>query len=155
MQANELFNEMDAFEREVRGIFPKFEFAYSSTFGSNDIYESGKFEFGICQSSLQETSYVSNLGNEFIHYTTLERFFNIIHEGAIRLYDINHKNDSREFEFLPSKHGLDLDEEQIKHFKRSSHIFSMCKYTEGEGDNIDMWEKYGDNGGGIGIVFEI
>lgn len=155
MDEKELSKQMAAFENEVKGIFPKFEFAYSSAFSVNDIYKEGIFEFAIRQSSLQETDYVSNLGNEFIHYTSLERFFNILNEGAIRLYDINHKNDPKEFEFLLNKHDVELDKDQIEHFKRSSHIFSMCKYNEEDGDNFDMWRNYGLGGDGIGIVFEI
>lgn len=143
------------FNKKVLEIFPKFEFSNSGWSTVNDTNASGTYEYRLNQRSLSDTVYLNSLGKEFIHYTSVSNLCNILNEDSIRMYNLIHKNDPREFDYLIKKYKLQIDEEEINLFKRSFHLFSMCKYDEVEKDNFNMWRNYGKDGHGIGIVFEL
>lgn len=151
---NDWQEKSNEFNKKILDIFPNFEFSNSRCSTVNDTNAFGTYEYRFNQKSLSETEYIKSLGNEFIHYTSVSNLCSILNEDSIRMYNLIHKNDPREFDYLIKKYRLQIDEEEINLFKRSFHLFSMCKYDELEKDNFNMWRNYGKDGHGIGIVFE-
>jgi hypothetical protein len=143
------------FNERVLDIFPNFEFSNSGCFSVNGRNATGTYEYRLNQTSLSNTLYSKSLGKNFIHYTSVSNLCNILNEDSIRLYNLNNKNDPREFDYLIKKHGLEISEDEVNLFKRSFHLFSMCKYEDKEKDCFNMWRNYGKDGKGVGIVFEL
>jgi len=157
MTEKEIERLSESFQREVEEIFPNAPFGMSSYIGgdSEDSYGGYHHEFSINQKVFDGTSYQINGKKEFIHYTSVESFFSILNSGQIKLSDLNNLNDPREFDYLLNQYNIKIDKRQIEIFKRSLYLFSMCEYDSQKKDDFDMWRLYGNNGNGIGIVFEL
>lgn len=143
------------FNSRILEIFPNFEFSNYKFFSANRNNANGTYEYRLNQRSLSDTLYSKSLGKEFIHYTSVSNLCNILNEDSIRMYNLKKKNDPKEFDYFFKKHKLQISEEEVNIFKRSFHLFSMCKYDENEKDNFNMWRNYGKDGNGVGIVFEL
>jgi len=157
MTENEIIKLGDSFQAEVEEIVPHAKFAFGSYWSgsSEDSFGGYKQELVLKQDALNGTAYQIDGIREYIHYTTTNALFSILNEGEIRLSDLNHLNDPKEFDFLVNHCSIKMENEQIELFKRSLFVFSMCEYNDSEKDDFNMWRLYGNNGNGIGIVFEL
>jgi hypothetical protein len=155
MTEKEIKTLLSSFEKEIKNILPGNKFGHSSFWGgeSDDSFGNLNFEFAIKQDVLENTVYQIQGEKQFIHYTSFQNLFHIINSEKIRLSDLNQLNDPKEFDFLIEKWNLELSNKEIELFKRSLFVFSMCNYTED--DDFNLWRLYGDNGKGVGIVFEL
>lgn len=90
---------------------------------------------------------------EVIHYTNIQSFCNIINSQTVRMFDCNNLNDDKEIETGLKKLGFQYNEEWLNDLKLFHFIFSASEYNDVE--DFNMWRLYGDNGYGVGLVFEI
>ncbi len=111
--------------------------------------------FKSSQNAFEGTAYHSKIHKQYIHYTSKKSLLNILNEGAVRCYSANTMNDPNEIYSIISQLDLKIDQDFVERIRRSLFIFSMCRYDEDYQDDKYMWGKYGDNGEGVGIVFEI
>jgi hypothetical protein len=88
---------------------------------------------------------------EFVHFTKLEFLFSILNYRSIRLYNLHSSADSTEYEYGAKL--LEMEDYDINYRKSYLFTFSFCSQTEIE--NNKMWEIYGSEYKGVGIVFEI
>jgi hypothetical protein len=139
---------------ELTKLYPRFKRWTSGVSSINDQVTQGHVEFGLLQDSFYDTDYNPETQSQFIHYTSIQSFFNILHTGDLRLHDLNSMNDPFEFDYPIKKMNILLNQEEVNHFKKSLFITSFCAYDEGK-DDFDMWRLYGKNGEGVGIVFEL
>lgn len=101
---------------------------------------------------------------KLIHYTTLSAFEGIFGNGEFWFSDISQVNDKKErvlyIETKISEIMVSADDEKKKiledlrqkirqYTKKSHYIFCLSSNY----DDASQWERYGDNGKGIGIVF--
>jgi len=96
-------------------------------------------------------------GKELVHFTKLDSAEAIIKSGVLRLYNLNHLDDPREFLFAG---GLfELTESQLIDIKGNMFIASFCETSlllqKEISEQFNQWRLYGDNGRGVAIVFEV
>jgi hypothetical protein len=111
--------------------------------------------FKSSQNAFEGTAFHSKIHNQYIHYTSKKSLLNILNEGAVRCYSANRMNDPNEIYGFITQLGLNINQEFVEKIRRSLFIFSMCRYDEDFPDDKYMWSKYGEDGEGVGIVFEI
>lgn len=92
---------------------------------------------------------------QFIHYTSLASTMNILNAGKVRLYNCLNLNDPSEVKYLLNKSPIDFSEEEVEKYKREHFILSGCIHETSSDEDFNLWRLYGDEGRGIGIVFEI
>jgi hypothetical protein len=92
---------------------------------------------------------------EFIHYTNLTSAMNILNSGNIRLYNCLNMNDPMEIKHLLEQSEIEFSDEEISTYQREHFIFSACRFNSNEDEDFNLWRLYGENGKGVGIVFEI
>lgn len=97
-----------------------------------------------------------------IHFTSINALYSIINDGAIRLYNLHNSNDDSEYSFAANQlreiyklQGFEEEEinKYIKTIKEYSFILSLTSPNELK--NRKFWDKYGHNGKGVAIEFEI
>lgn len=147
-----LFKEL---EGKILKLYPSFKFGQSSRTIIDGRISNQEYEFHICQDSIRDTQYGASVLGKYIHYTSLNSFCEIINSGELRLFNLNNLNDPNEFNHLIKEFDLKIDSEQIRYFKQRLFISSFCRYNENIGDDFNLWRLYGDNGYGVGIVFEV
>jgi hypothetical protein len=145
------------FYEDVKQLFPYIQFATSSYWSGDKVDSFGglKIEFAVKQDVLNGSSYQINGTKNYVHYTSPKALFSILHSGEILLSDLNNLNDPKEFDYLINQYQVKIQQDQINLFKKSLFVFSMCEYDEAVKDDFNMWRLYGDNGNGVGIIFEL
>ncbi|MEQ8416033.1 MAG: DUF2971 domain-containing protein [Imperialibacter sp.] len=92
-----------------------------------------------------------------VHFSNVFALTSILSEKSLRLYNLNHLNDPREFTFASKI--FDLGNERIKDAKNNLHIMSFCEHEILSGPNtrteFNMWRLYGNQGKGLALVFSI
>lgn len=151
-EGEKLFEEL---EKKIFNLYPDFKFGQSERTTIDGHITNQQYEFHINQESIRNTEYGTSAIGKYIHYTTLNSFCEILNSGELRLFNLNNLNDPFEFNHLIREFNLKLDEELIKYYKQRLFVSSFCRYNEGEGDDFNLWRLYGDNGYGIGIIFEV
>jgi hypothetical protein len=151
-EADNLFKE---FITEIKEILPRAEMLFQRMTSVDNIVSSLEIECNAKQNSFDESIFEVEKHKQFIHYTSLDFFVNILNEEEIRCYSASSMNDPGElFSFL-NRINEKFNMEYIQKLKQSLYIFSMCKYNEVEKDDFNLWRLYGKDGNGVGIVFEI
>ncbi len=110
---------------------------------------------------LKNTPYFLEGKKKLLHFTSLEVFFSIINEGAIRLYNLHNSNDPTEYEYASEclkpiyqlQHGREVYDPFISQVKQNSFILSTTDISEL--DNLFFWKEYARDGKGIAIELEI
>lgn len=138
----------------ARTFFPNLNTSsiFSMFSGDLDYASSGKIEFN---DKIFDVCFSENKPYEIIHYTSFNAFLEIINSQSIRMYNCNNLNDPKEIEHGFKSMNFDFDDESIKKTKRNHFILSTSKYDEEENDDFNMWRLYGQNGMGVGLVFEV
>lgn len=107
-------------------------------------------------SNFLKSSYFFNKPR-LVHFSNMFALTSILTEKSLRLYNLNHLNDPREFTFASKI--FDLDGDQIKDAKDNLHIMSFCEHELLSGTNtrteFNMWRLYGHQGKGVALVFSI
>lgn len=135
----------------AKGILPFIKFSSSFSLGSDslrNIQLSSRKE-------LFESFIENNIEDNYIHYTSIQSFCEIINSGYIRMYNCDNLNDPKEIEYALDKFGLKTTNYYLDNYKRSHFVFSSCVYDKSKKDDFNMWRLYGVNGEGIGIVYKI
>ena len=92
--------------------------------------------------------------NRLVHYTSAQTLLSILREASIRLYDLNHMDDPKEFSFGARDFGYSSNH-QLKEARSQLFSFSLVPIDEKcEEEDFNLWQ-YGDNGNGVAIVFSI
>lgn len=151
-QGELLFNEL---ESEILELYPFFKFGESQRSIIDGNITSQQYEFSVSQDVIGGSEYNISKESRFIHYTSLNSFCEIINSGELRLFNLHNLNDPYEFNHLIKEYDLKIDQKLIEYFKKRLFVSSFCRYTEDEGDDFNLWRLYGDNGLGVGIVFEV
>ncbi len=128
----------------------------SSAFGTKETPKTGHISGSAFNSALKDSRYYFNENQTLIHFTTIESAISIISEGYIRLVGLNKSSDRTEIlysanDFTPN--GLMNQKTMLP----GEYLnISMCSYDESQRDNelFDLWRFYGNEGNGIGLVFE-
>ena len=153
MELSELINK---YIEGARTYFPELDFSSSFSIYSGEKPSSAKFEFGKHDSAIKKSLYRIDSGKSFIHYTSIEALFNILNSAKLRLYNLYNLNDPKEFEYALSNVGISIKDFDFELFKRSIFLTSFCTYDmELNDEDYNMWRLYGDNGNGVGLVFEV
>jgi hypothetical protein len=92
---------------------------------------------------------------EVVHYTSLQSFFEIINSESIRLYNSYNLNDPKEIEHGLKSLEFQYDINWLKDLKRNHFILSASKYDSQIKDDFNLWRLYGNDGMGVGLVFEV
>ena len=151
-EQGDLFKELEC---KIRDLYPFFKFGKSERSIVDGDVISQQYEFHIGQDVIRDSEYGVSRTDKFIHYTTLNSFCEILNSGELRLFNLYNLNDPYEFNHLIKEYDLKVDEGMIEYFKKTFFVSSFCRYNESEGDDFNLWRLYGDNGLGVGIVFEL
>lgn len=91
----------------------------------------------------------------FIHFTSLEKAKEIISTNKLRLYDLTFVDDINEVLFSSTSINVPLSSHNKEQIQSFLHTISFCTYPFKEtSDEFNMWRLYGNDGLGIGLVFE-
>jgi hypothetical protein len=145
--------KLELYFKEAQEIIPSIKFSSSLYFGDGN-NNKAEIEFSI-GNKIIESLFKSIETSEYIHYTNLQSFIEILNSSKIRMHNCANLNDPREIEYGLQEFGLELTPSIIEEFKRNHFIFSACNYGISLPEDFSMWRFYGDNGKGIGIIFEI
>lgn len=138
----------------ARTFFPNLNTSsiFSMFSGELEYASSGKIEFN---DKIFDVSFSENKPYEIIHYTSLNAFLEIINSQSIRMYNCNNLNDPKEIEHGFKSMNFDFDDESIRKTKSNHFILSTSQFDKEEKDDFNMWRLYGQNGMGVGLVFEV
>lgn len=109
-------------------------------------------------SQLKDTEYYYTESKKFIHFTSLQSAINILNDGYFRLNSLSYMDDDpNELLFAGRQILGNYDAADLRQLKERIFCFSFCKYDDQieSPENFDLWRLYGDNGLGIGIVFNL
>jgi hypothetical protein len=143
---------LNEYVAQARKIYPNL--AYGTSVGSS-FDDKVEFNFYNHQQVLHDTQYSPKSINKFIHYTSIDSLFSILNSKEIRLFNLNNLNDKTELKYSANQFNLELNEHQLNHFRNSYFLHSFCQYDGNHLDDFNLWRLYGQNGSGVGIVFEI
>lgn len=91
----------------------------------------------------------------FIHYTSLKSAMNILNSGKVRLYNCHNLNDPSEINYLLENCPIDFSSKEVEDYKREHFFLSGSIYNSEQDEDFNLWRLYGDEGRGVGLVFEI
>src|SRR5690554_4555393 len=136
----------------AREFFPNLETSsVFSMFGSSEP-TSGEIEF---RSQFINEIALKDSPLQFIHYTSLSSAMNILNSGNIRLYNCLNLNDPSEINFLLKNSPIIFTEKDVEKYKKEHFILSGSIYKSKDDEEFNLWRLYGDQGRGVGIVFEV
>lgn len=95
---------------------------------------------------------------KLIHYTSLETLITILKDQKFYLSNIKNVNDPQEFlqVFNKSNYFDWKDKDRyINDVLEKIYFASFCEYEDNSKEHFDLWRLYGNDGKGVGIVFEI
>jgi hypothetical protein len=141
--------------KEVQSLLPYIEFSFSSGSSVGGLVMSTEVQFTVNQNTLNNVLNGGGASKTLIHYTSVESYLNILHSQELRLFDLNYSNDPLEIINLIERTGVKTSKEKIEESKRSIFTTSFCSYNDQEGEDFNMWRLYGNNGRGVGLVFEV
>ncbi len=134
----------------------------SNSIETTPISSSIEISFPLENSKLFGTKYFLDEKKKLIHFTNIKALYSIINEGALRLYNLNNSNDSKEYSyasthFKPLYKTYGYEEEKINDYfeKIKENAFILSTTEEKEISNSSFWQKYGDKGKGIALELEI
>lgn len=146
--------KMQLYLKGAREFYPDIE--VSSTFsmfpGEQEHPTSGKIQI---KQGLVDPSLFSSGLLEIVHYTSVQALFEIINSETIRLYNSFNLNDPKEIEHGLKTLDFPYDVNWLKELKRNHFILSASRYDDQVKDDFNLWRLYGQEGMGIGLVFEV
>lgn len=146
-------NLTDKYVEGAKKFYPKLSFGMSGGTSIDDVSLGEQFNFYNHQQILRDTEYFDGKPRRFIHYTSMDSLFNILNSKELRFYNLKGLNDGQELSYAIHEFGLIINEKEIENFKASLFVHSLCEYNED--DDFNMWRLYGQNGNGVGIIYEI
>ncbi|RFC53186.1 DUF2971 domain-containing protein [Brumimicrobium aurantiacum] len=144
--------KIEFYLKGAREFFPHLKTSTVSSFFGSSEPTSGEIEFRsqfINEIALKESPL------QFIHYTSLSSAMNILNSGNIRLYNCLNLNDPSEINYLLKNSPINFTEKEVEKYKREHFILSGSIYKSKNDEEFNLWRLYGDQGKGIGIVFEV
>lgn len=148
-----LDEKLDRYLNQVKKVFPELDRASSFSTYTGDYPKSGKIELG--NQSIAFKNKFEYRG-EIIHYTSLSSLLNILDTYEIRMYNCNNLNDKKEIAYAQKELGIKMTEEEKEELQQNCFVFSASEYnSQNKNDDFNLWRLYGENGYGVGIVFEI
>lgn len=136
----------------ARKFFPNLEASSVFVMSGSSELTSGKIEF---RSQFINEISLMNSPLQFIHYTSLSSAMNILNSGNIRLYNCLNLNDPSEINYLLKKSPIVFTEKEVEKYKKEHFILSGSIYESKDDEEFNLWRLYGDQGRGVGIVFEV
>jgi hypothetical protein len=105
--------------------------------------------------NLKGSDYYLDEELEFYHFTSINALQSIVSNKSIRLYNLNHLDDPREFKYAGNL--IPLDEKRNTDAKENFFILSLCRNIREMQipDKFNMWRLYGDNGNGCIIKLSL
>ncbi|XOV91514.1 MAG: DUF2971 domain-containing protein [Bacteroidota bacterium] len=95
--------------------------------------------------------------NGVVHFTDIKSLKSIIGTQTIRLYNLHHLDDPREFLFAGDLFAL--KDEEKEDARDNFFIMSFCEakilQTKEISKEFNLWRLYGENGEGVAIIFSI
>lgn len=151
---SEIDKVLDDYLNGAKEIFPhlKISSRFSMFSGELEFPTSGKIELN---NKIFEIDISEEKPYEVIHYTSLNAFLEIINSLTIRMYNCYNLNDPKEIEHSFETMNFPYTDESIKNWKRNHFVLSFSKYDRTINDDFNMWRLYGQNGMGVGLVFEV
>jgi len=143
----------DEYIEGAKKFYPLLSFGMKRGISINDVSQGEQFDFYNHQQILTNTDYFDGKPKRFIHYTSMDALFNILNSKEIRLYNLQALNDGQELNYAINQFGLTINNSEIENFKTSLFVHSLCEYNDD--DDFNMWRLYGQNGNGVGIIYEI
>jgi hypothetical protein len=138
----------------LKKILPGLETGGAFSFFSGPEPTSGSIEFST-QCEVLNALFRPTSTKHFIHYTSINSLFEILYSKNIRLYDTNNLNDPEEMVFALRELGKNLPDNLLD-FKQDHFVGSFCAFNwENHDDSFIMWKLYGQDGAGVGLVFEV
>ena len=126
-----------------------------SIYSPGEFPTSGDIQFSGISKAIK-TKFNLDSKETIIHYTSIDTMVNIINTKNIRMYNCANLNDSFEMQFALKEQSFQISKEDLQSFKDHTFLLSGCKYNMAEkDDDFNMWRFYGNNGKGVGMVFEI
>lgn len=103
--------------------------------------------------NLKGSNYYIDNKQGYYHFTNLNALQSIVSSGAIRLYNLNHLKDPREFQYAANliPHGTDSLEDAKENFFILSFCENISEFKLSEKFNI--WRLYGENG--LGCIIKV
>jgi hypothetical protein len=152
---NQLSKLQKQYLDEANKIFPGLIQSYSYSFwgGEQEQPQTASTEFDY--SFLNDNAFGNNEIIHLIHYTSLEKAFEILNSGKIRLYNTYNFNDSAEIEYGLKQFNLSIDDETLDNYKRAYHSLSCCLYENSTSEDFNLWRFYGNGGHGLAFIFSI
>jgi len=142
-------------EEVLEELFPNIifkEFVEHGRSGINTTKNEFQVEFG--PSSLYDSipECKPDLSQEFFHYTSFFSLSSILNEACIRMYNLYSLKDNTEFTATAESFGISAG--IIEMYKKNTYILSMCSGMHlDQGEDLNMWRNFGDNGAGCAIGF--
>ncbi len=151
LSRNEL---IELYLSEARVFYPNIRMnsAFSMYSGEQEFPRSGKIQFNC---GLIDQSFIDSESFQVIHYTSLSSFFEIVNSETIRLYNCYNLNDPKEIEHGLNSLNFPFDKSWLDNLKRNHFVLSSSRYDEAVKDDFNLWRLYGQDGMGVGMVFEI
>jgi hypothetical protein len=146
--------KLNLYKSGAKKFYPEIEIisAFSMFNGEQEHPTSGKIQIS---QGLVDPSLFDDGPLEIVHYTTLQSFFEIINSESIRLYNSYNLNDPKEIEHGLKTLAFQYDINWLKDLKRNHFILSASKYDNLIKDDFNLWRLYGNDGMGVGLVFEV
>ncbi len=148
-----LDEKLSGYLKEVNKVFPELRRASALSMYSGDYPTSGKIELGN-QSIAFKNKF--NYQGDIIHYTSFNSLLNILDTYELRMYNCNNLNDRKEIGYAQKELGIKMTEKEITDQQQNYFVFSASEYDSiNRNDDFNLWRLYGENGNGVGIVFEV
>ena len=97
-------------------IIPQIELSFLISFGDPEKITSAEIELSV-RNELIEPFIETNKSSQFIHYTDIQSFCEIINSKNFRMYNCDNLNDPKEIEYGLKKFDLSLIKAQIEQYK--------------------------------------
>ena len=140
------------FLKVFKKAFPGIEIA-PFRYGSIDEIKYSHFQIPPDNRYLAGSDYYLDKQLDFYHFTNLNALQSIISTKTLRLYNLNHLDDPREF--LYAGKLLPQNDKFIEDTKENFFILSLCENIEQikNSEKFNIWRLYGENG--LGCILKI
>jgi hypothetical protein len=100
-----------------------------------------------------------NTESDFIHFTTIDNVRKILKSGNIRLFSLNHMDDSKELQYAMHRLGLkSLFSHTLEEEKGKIYSFSMCsanRVLRNKAKEHLLWKIHGRDGKGAALKLRL
>jgi hypothetical protein len=146
--------KIDLYLKGAREFYPEISLGSASSMfsGEQEHPTSGKIQI---KHGIVDPSLFSSGPLEIVHYTGIQAFFEIINSETIRLYNSFNLNDPKEIEHGLKTLGFPYNKDLLSNLKRNHFVLSASRYDNQIKDNFNLWRLYGQEGMGVGLVFEV